>query len=506
MKKYDNIVVGSGISGFTLALLLGLHGRKVLLLEKATTTGGSLSRFKRDGVPLDTGFHFTGGFAEDGVLTQMLEVLGIADAIQPDHITREEDNRFIIEETGSAYNMPVGYEAVISKMKEHFPGESAAIDEYYRLVQEVCSNTVLMDLRTITDTAIPVDEGFINLRDMLDSLTDNAELKTLMAGYSMCYGVAPQEVSFANHCRVAYSLYKSIARVKNGGDAFINAFHDRLSGLDVEIRCNTFITSCENIANRHVGSFILNTGEEVSAEHCVFTIHPRHILQVLPREHVSKAFVSRVEAFEPSVGFFSLFAEVEKSDGVEDFKPAIVSLFPSSDINALFDPACKRPLVMVKSRETDKSGKSRNIINAFELSYPSDVEKWADTKRGKRPDDYCAYKKEHIDSITERIFAQYPEYREGFKLLESASMLTFRDYLNNPYGCAYGIKQKMGQFSLFGKLPLRNIHAAGQSSVLPGLVGAMMSSFIVGRTLLGKDVFKDLVEQGLEKCHAELST
>ena len=35
MRKYDEIVVGSGISGMTLALLLGLNGRSVLLLEKS---------------------------------------------------------------------------------------------------------------------------------------------------------------------------------------------------------------------------------------------------------------------------------------------------------------------------------------------------------------------------------------------------------------------------------------------------------------------------------------
>ena len=35
MKHYDDIVVGSGISGLTLAHLLGLNGRKVLLLEKS---------------------------------------------------------------------------------------------------------------------------------------------------------------------------------------------------------------------------------------------------------------------------------------------------------------------------------------------------------------------------------------------------------------------------------------------------------------------------------------
>ena len=37
-------------------------------------------------------------------------------------------------------------------------------------------------------------------------------------------------------------------------------------------------------------------------------------------------------------------------------------------------------------------------------------------------------------------------------------MLTARDYLNSPDGSAYGVKQKMGQFNLMGKLPLHNLY------------------------------------------------
>ena len=75
--------------------------------------------------------------------------------------------------------------------------------------------------------------------------------------------------------------------------------------------------------------------------------------------------------------------------------------------------------------------------------------------------------------------------------------LPCRDHLNSPDGSAYGVKQKIGQFNLFGKLRLRNTYAAGQSSLLPGLVGAMMSSFIVGRSIVGKDEYSSFLRQRL---------
>ncbi|MFH1260163.1 MAG: FAD/NAD(P)-binding protein [Elusimicrobiota bacterium] len=77
MKKYDDLVVGSGVSGLTIALLLGMSDRSVLLLEKNSSIGGSLARFYRQGVPFDTGFHFTGGLTNNGLLRDMFSMLSI---------------------------------------------------------------------------------------------------------------------------------------------------------------------------------------------------------------------------------------------------------------------------------------------------------------------------------------------------------------------------------------------------------------------------------------------
>jgi predicted cobalt transporter CbtA len=52
----------------------------------------------------------------------------------------------------------------------------------------------------------------------------------------------------------------------------------------------------------------------------------------------------------------------------------------------------------------------------------------------------------------------------------------------------------MGQFNLFGKLPYRNIYVAGQSALLPGLLGAMMSAFIVARSILGKEIYEQFMD------------
>ena len=95
----------------------------------------------------------------------------------------------------------------------------------------------------------------------------------------MCYGVKPAEISFANHCRVSYGLYESVAMVEDGGEAFIRAFRRRAADLDDRDHArHSHMSECVDVRDRTVGRFVLNTGEEVSCDrlHLSPSIHRRY--------------------------------------------------------------------------------------------------------------------------------------------------------------------------------------------------------------------------------------
>lgn len=494
MKRYDDIVVGSGVSGLTMALFLAMNGRKVLLLEKSPRIGGSLAVFFRDGVPFDTGFHFTGGLQKGGLLNDMLSALGIYDSIQPVFLPEENANSFFLESENRLYEIPYGFRKMRERFKDYFPSEAAALDKYFDKVLKVCADTPSMDLRNLAVNQTHLDEDFMTLEEVLNGLTGNNVLKALLSVFAMCYGVKPREITFANHSRICVGLYESVARIEGGGNALIEAFRKRFQDFDIEVACGTTIVEMADIRDRRVGRFVLNTGEEIECENCVFTIHPKEILKIVPEGVLSKAFVSRVSSYEASTGFFAVFATLDPGCHDEGPDNSIVSIFPHTDINLLLDPGYKEGSALVLIRSTEEvKGKRTRIINTLETSSIEHVEAWKDSRRGMRPQSYLDYKQERTGAIKERIFRVFPNYRDSFKVVDTASVLTFRDYLNSPDGSAYGIKQKVGQYNLLGKLPLRNIFAAGQSSLLPGILGAMMSSFIVGRSIIKEEKYSDFV-------------
>jgi phytoene dehydrogenase-like protein len=201
-----------------------------------------------------------------------------------------------------------------------------------------------------------------------------------------------------------------------------------------------------------------------------------------------KAFSERVEMLEPTSGYFAGFGIVQGDAPVPGFAHSIHSLFPDTDFDKMMDASWQGdgPLVLIEVPEGH--GSKAPSVSALELSFAHEVKAWEVTSLWKRPAEYHAYKKARLDRVAQRLKEMVP-YSDRMKWVDSASLLTFRDYLQSPEGSAYGVMQKIGQYGLFGRLPIRNLYAAGQSAFVPGVMGSMLSGFFVVRQMIGKELF-----------------
>jgi phytoene dehydrogenase-like protein len=493
MKQYDIIVVGSGIAGLTASRILSQSGKRVLLLEKASILGGSLARFRVEGIPFDVGFHFTGGFAEDrtGVLDIILSLLGVRERIHPIYFPRDACHRMIFPKSGAQYVVPCGINVVHEQLKRDFPRWRDGIDRYFHRFQLVVDATPTLNVSGFDSFPPPIEEDHVTLQSVLDDCTSDRLLQTILGGLCMCYGTRPNEVSFATHCRASFGMQESLARVEDGGDAFIDALVDVLRNDSVEIKTRCTIQQCAEISQRKVTRLLLSDGSEVAAAACIFTIHPTSILSILPKEHLSKAFQERVRDFEPSNSFFTVYGSLDRMD--DTGAVTLASVLPDEDLNTMltYRPGedGDGPMMVLRSRERGSDGPV-NTVTALEVAFTQTTEKWFDTKLKRRPPEYYQYKNRRTESVVARIRQHIPECRD-VRVIDTASSLTYRDYLHNPDGSAYGIRQKLGQFNLSGRLPLTNLYAAGQSALLPGVLGAMTSAFFVCRSVLGRDAFRE---------------
>lgn len=488
-NSYDDVVVGAGIAGLTAALLLARFGRAVLLVDRAPAPGGGLRRFKRNGVFFDTGFHFTGSILPGELFDRLLVQLGVRDEVTPVPYSQDCAHRFLFKKQRAEVSVPIGIERACAHWQSLFPKETDAVAWYFRALRSVADRTMGMSGGQPLTTFGMIEEDFVSLRSVLESHFRDPVLKGVISAFSMCYGSPPARVSFAAHARVAYGMHQSVGGLVGGGDALAEALTRAAVREGVDICCGCGLEAFAKVEGGQPREAVLSGGRAVVFERCLLTMDPSQILELLAPVRPSPAFRERVRAFEPSIGFFVGYGVVDGDAPVPGFARSVFSEFPDTDFDAIMDPlsAGERPLVVIEVPGDAAKGKPPSL-SALELSFVQDVVTWNSSRIGCRPEGYVQYKRQRTEALLSRL-GQLVPYADRLRWVDAASMLTFRDYLHSPYGSAYGIMQKVGQYGLFGRLPGRNLYAAGQSALLPGVVGAMMSGLFVARQMVGKAEF-----------------
>ena len=104
---------------------------------------------------------------------------------------------------------------------------------------------------------------------------------------------------------------------------------------------------------------------------------------------------------------------------------------------------------------------------------------------GKRPSDYTNYKDKIAEKLCKYLAAVYPELSENIRFTECATALTLRDYSHSPFGSLYGVKHKVGQYNPLPLTKAKGLFLAGQAIAAPGILGAVVSAFLVCGIIIG---------------------
>ena len=503
-KKYDFLIIGSGISGMTLALLFSKLGARVAVLEKSAAIGGSMQRFLRNGCPLDTGFHFTTSLT--GAFGDMFHFLGMKEYLQEITV----DKKIYLAENDRMFHLPHGHENILKYYASQFPGTEKKLKSFFDLEKKIYQNTPLFSIdKSTVDPLLGFSfhpEDSIVLTDYLKQQNFPPELELLLFSFAICCcGTPAEEISLSSFCRISYGLHDRLVRFDGGGDAVISLFRQKAQQAGVEIFPHTHIAECvkSQAEKGKCYEIITNTGLKINFENCIFTTHPRDVLNTISSLLKTVEFQERVEKFEESCGFFTLWAKVtpdSENCTSHKYDASLISFLSKTKLATLMSP--REPdntaTGIMTVREHTNLGEECETLTIFENTFPKEVQNWADTYIGSRGKSYDEYKTKRTQELLSKCYKVRPELKGRVEILSTASQLSYRDYLS-PYGSAYGIRQKVGQFNIFGRLPIRNFYAAGQNALLPGAFGAMQSSFILWRKIIGEKLYSELINDFCEK-------
>ena len=486
--RYDAIIIGSGVSGLTAAIILAQEGRRVLVVEQHSRAGGLMQHFRRGPFLFPTGVHRLGSLDPGQILWRYFAYLGVLDRLALNRLDPEGFEEYCFP--GLTFRVPQGLEAFQERLHRHFPGEKRQIDSFCRDLRQTVSQFALYNLTGRPPGLPQLWDDSRSLAAYLDDLGCSRELQAVLSANNPLYGIPPDQCPLPTHFLVFDSFLQSSWRVDEYLTPLAEAFRQSLMDKGGEVRCGARVTAIPTASQQTLG-VTLAGGEFLEGGLVIFTGHPRHLLDLCLPEAFRPAFRNRLLEARDTIGAFSLALAWNHPDCVLAQRDAI--LYNSWDTGAPYrqklvgtDATPGMVFVSAASRPTAEG----YAVVALIGMKPEDMEPFEETRRGNRSEAYRAAKASVAERLVNILKARWPQQTQGLRIMDTATPLTFRDYTLAPRGTAYGIIKGAGNFrhsQFSAETRVKNLFLAGQSIIQPGVLGALISGVHVAGVILGRE-------------------
>lgn len=482
---YDTIIVGSGVGGMTAALILAKEGQKVLVLEQHRRPGGLMQTFSRKKLTFPTGVHCLGSLDEGQVLWRYLKYIGVLDRLHLVAMDPEGFAEFHFE--AESYRIPYGKSAFRDRLVEYFDAKSA-VDRFVGDMTDAVATFPLYNLDVTSDHP-PLDFQQISLQAYLEALTDNKRLQAVLAGIWPLHGVLPRECPLHVHFLVLDSFLNSSYRINERETPLAKAFVDALQDAGGEMRCGEAVAAieCPGGVTRGVR---LASGQVIPSSTVIFTGHPKSIPSLCSTGALRPAFCQRLRTAPETEGVFGV--AMAWPDKPCPMASRDVLLYDSLDLPTTVSRrllgVADRPAAVYCSASPGPVDGPRAVVAMCAMGR-EDLRAWEGSAAGHRPPDYVQAKADLAERIASMIRERWPDVAGEVEVLDSFSPLSFRHYTCSPTGSAYGVKRAVGSLRMSKVGPttrVKGLYLAGQSIVLSGVIGTVISSVEACGKILGQ--------------------
>lgn len=502
------IVIGSGIGGLCTAALLSKLGRKVCVLEQHYTAGGFTHSYQRKGFEWDVGVHYIGEVHKPYSMMRRLFDL-ITDAqlkwapMDPVYDRIKIGQRVV--------DFPAGRQALADSLKQHFPQEHQAIDDYLDLVVQVARSASrffagqamprpLARLWNAGRSALLPKACFQTVREVLEGLTANQELIAVLCGQWGDYGVVPRKASFMMHATVVKHYLDGANYPVGGSWRIAQTIIPVIRAAGGEVFTYARVESIALERGRAVGVRMVD-GTVIQARQVVSAAGARLTFEhLLPPEHrLGLTLDNGRSKFEPSAAHLCLYAGFRGNAKSLNLPRTNLWMYPSPDIEGhverfAADLSAPFPLLYIsfpsaKDPQWDSAHPDTATVEVLTLGAWAHFAPWADKRWRKRGADYDALKANLQARLLEALFAELPQLREALVYAELSTPLSTRWFAQYRSGEIYGLEHTPARFTQQGLhpvTPIKGLYLTGQDVLTAGVGGALTGGLMTTCAMLGR--------------------
>lgn len=503
---YDAIVIGSGLGAMTFGAIMAKMGKKILLLEKHYVAGGFTHVFKRKEYEWDVGIHYVGDVHKD--FTFM--------SIMFDYITdhklkwQEMDevyDRIILGE--NVYDFKAGKENFIEMLYERFPGHEAEIDNYIQTVSKASArNKLFFQEKAYPNLLSTILGSFIRngyyefsdrtTKEVLDEISDNDELKAVIAGQYGDHGMPPGESSFVIQSLVNKHYWKGGAFPIGGcqriAETIIPVIEKAGGAVAVRAGVEKII-----VENGKATGVLMEDGTTLEAPMIVSGAGYLNTMGRLLDPSVQTAIGYKPEnGVAPSTSHVCLYIGLKENLRELGVGNTNYWVYPHNDHDRgvkeyLEDPEKPFPVTYIsfpsmKDPEWEERYPGKSTIEMITLAPYKWFEKWEDERWKHRGEEYENYKEYFSQRLLKELYKQFPQLEGKIDYYELSTPLSTKHFCNYEHGEIYGLEHPPKRFrmtQLRAETPIKNLFLTGQDIVTVGIGGALMSGLITAIYVTG---------------------
>ncbi|WP_281648435.1 NAD(P)/FAD-dependent oxidoreductase [Parendozoicomonas sp. Alg238-R29] len=506
-NHYDVIVIGSGIGGLTTAALLSLLGKKVCVLEQHYTAGGYTHSYERNGYEWDVGVHYIGE-----VHKPYTTLRRVFDVISQSRLKWAEmdpiyDRILLGDET---FDFVAGRENFIQSLEQAFPEESEAIHKYVNLIRAMSSATpkffagqamplVMGKLYNRFRSRLVPKEFYQTTREVLESLTSNQKLISVLTGQWGDYGQVPSDSAFFMHALIAKHYLAGGAYPVGGSSDIARTIIPTIQASGGEVFTYADVEQVVVQNNRAVGVRMAD-GSEIKAAQVVSNAGFMPTINNLLPEDIRKKMGADqwVEKVQHSSAHLCLYAGFKGSTEELGLDTTNLWIYPNGDHEGnveafLNDPEAPFPLVYVsfpsaKDPDWENRYPGKSTVEVVTIVNRDWFEKWQNTTWGQRGEDYETFKERFAQRMLDELFKHRPQLREPLDFYELSTPLSTRWFQKNEKGEIYGLDHFLDRFDqpfLHPSTPLKGFYQTGADVMTAGVGGAMMAGVMTACSMQG---------------------
>lgn len=500
-KKYDVIIIGSGLGGLLCANILAMRGMRVCVLEKNKQFGGNLQTFSRDKQVFDTGVHYIGGLEKGQTLYQIFRYAGLMEQLKLERMDECFD-RILLEGDDSVYGHAQGYAAFQRNLTEVFPEERDGIIAYCQKIREVCCSFPLYNLRLQPEGNELYKGNNESAASVIASFTKNKKLQAVLAGNNLLYAGDACTTPFHVHALIVNSYIESSWKCLGGGSQIAKILVAAIRKNGGEIIRNTAVTSIKEEEGK-ITHVLTEHGQQVHGDYFISNIHPAATLALTQSMLLKGLYKRRITGLKQTVSSFSLHIVLEKSR------------VPYENCNYYFQKEGQVWHLNHYTKENwplgyglyfTEDSRHRGFAATISVLTPmryEEVSEWAHTynrvgKEHSRGAAYEQFKEEKAKVLLKLIGARFPLVTAHIKHYYTSTPLTNRDYIGDAEGSMYGIQKDYHdplQTMISPRTKIPNLFLTGQNLNLHGILGTSLSAVLTCVMLTGDEELVDRIRE-----------